>query len=42
MAWGKCAGLSGEFDITNSGNLSTDASYTQGAGKKTGSYKISK
>jgi hypothetical protein len=39
---GKYTGLSGEFDITSTGNLSTDASYTQIAGKKMGSYKISK
>ena len=39
---GKYTGLTGEFDITNSGNLSTESSYTQSVGKKTGSYKISK
>jgi hypothetical protein len=39
---GKYLGLTGEFDITNSGNLSTDGDYTQSAGKKAGSYKISK
>jgi hypothetical protein len=38
---GKYAGLSGEFEITNSGNLSAEGP-TQSAGKKIGSYKISK
>jgi hypothetical protein len=37
---GKYTGLSGEFDITSTGNLSTDASYTQIAGKKMGSYNL--
>ena len=38
---GKYAGLSGEFEITSSGNLSAEGP-SQTAGKKVGSYKISK
>lgn len=38
---GKFAGLTGEFDVTNSGNIGTDGIY-QAAGKKTGSYRLEK
>ncbi len=38
---GKYAGLSGEFEVTNSGNIGPDGVF-QGAGKKTGSYRIEK
>jgi len=36
---GKYAGLSGEFEITNSGNIAPDGLF-QAAGKKTGSYRL--
>jgi hypothetical protein len=36
---GKYAGLSGDFEITNSGNIAPEGLF-QAAGKKTGSYKI--
>ena len=38
---GKYAGLSGDFEITNSGPMTSDGP-SQSAGKKIGSYKISK
>jgi hypothetical protein len=38
---GKYTGLSGDFEITNSGPMATDGP-AQSAGKKIGSYKISK
>ncbi|MBS0639529.1 MAG: hypothetical protein JSS43_06630 [Proteobacteria bacterium] len=38
---GKYAGLAGEFEVTNSGNIGTDGIY-QAAGKKTGSYRLEK
>lgn len=38
---GKYAGLNGEFEITNSGNIGPEGMY-QAAGKKTGSYKLEK
>lgn len=36
---GKYAGLSGEFEVTNSGNIAPEGLF-QAAGKKTGSYKL--
>jgi hypothetical protein len=36
---GKYLGLTGEFEITNSGNVASEGLY-QAAGKKTGSYKL--
>lgn len=36
---GKYAGLSGEFEITNSGNIAPEGLF-QAAGKKTGSYRL--
>jgi hypothetical protein len=38
---GKYAGLSGDFEITNSGNIAPEGLF-QAAGKKTGSYKLEK
>jgi hypothetical protein len=38
---GKFAGLSGEFEITTSGNIGPEGAF-QNAGKKTGMYKINK
>jgi len=38
---GKYAGLTGEFEITNSGNVAPEGLY-QAAGKKTGSYRLDK
>jgi hypothetical protein len=36
---GKYAGLTGEFEITNSGNIAPEGLF-QAAGKKTGSYRL--
>ncbi len=36
---GKYAGLSGDFEITNSGNIAPEGLF-QAAGKKTGSYRL--
>lgn len=38
---GKYAGLSGEFEVTNSGNIAPEGLF-QAAGKKTGSYRLDK
>ena len=38
---GKFTGLSGEFEITNNGNIGPDGTF-QSTGKKTGSYTLQK
>lgn len=38
---GKFAGLSGEFEVTNSGNIGPEGVY-QATGKKTGTYRLEK